>query len=200
MTDFRNNGLTPGYWKNHTEVWDGTGGDDILYAPPGLYPTDLSPDFRFETLFGISASVTFKNEGADGCFTLLEALSGGGGGKDALARHATAAFLNASREGEEEYLLWHEEIVEAVQFVFGGPGGGTYNAVYGERLINIFEFFNELQGAELVNTTEPSGDYYNSPGTRFFAEVFAAQGASYGWDDLLADPNWYSVIDPWITG
>jgi len=64
-------GLTPGYWKNHVDAWN------------GYSPTD---DFDF--VFGTNA---FTPD-----VTLLEALKLKGGGLNALARHAVAALLNAA--------------------------------------------------------------------------------------------------------
>ncbi len=72
-------GLTPGFWKNHTKVWE------------GYVKTDLVGD-----VFTIPAAF---NELADD--TLLQALKYGGGGKSigmarSLLRAGVAAVLNAS--------------------------------------------------------------------------------------------------------
>jgi hypothetical protein len=66
-------GCTPGYWKNHLEDW----------PPTGYFPSDY-----FNTVFGVSYfSPTY---------TLLDAINQGGGGILRLARHGTAALLNAA--------------------------------------------------------------------------------------------------------
>ncbi len=69
-------GCTPGYWKNtrmHYCEWDAAG---------------YSPDDDFDAMFGTN----YFNPDR----TLLEALNTGGGGYDALGRHAVAALLSAS--------------------------------------------------------------------------------------------------------
>jgi hypothetical protein len=70
-------GCTPGYWKQtqHFDSW------------VGFSPTDL-----FNAVFGVN--VTLSTGGANA--TLLQALQSGGGGINALARHAVAALLNSS--------------------------------------------------------------------------------------------------------
>lgn len=170
MTDTRNNGLTPGYWKTHTEDWNDKfpGPGDYQYA--GI---TITPDASFESLFGIQSN--FKNEGTGGDLSFSEALNGGGGGQDALARHAAAAFLNASTDGDN-YLLWQQEIIDAVQLVYSG---GAYDSIRGERLKNILEYFNELQGASLNTALNDPNDPFGLVG-------------------LVNDPNWQATIDPWI--
>ena len=63
-------GCTPGLWKNKTSLW----------------PLAFDPSDDFDLVF----DVTGLNR------TLLKALQTGGGGLDALGRHATAALLNAA--------------------------------------------------------------------------------------------------------
>jgi len=96
------NGLTPGYWKNHTEVWD----NDPLGEWDGPVPGD-----SFEDVFGVDIP------GAD--VTLLQALQTGGGQWKALNRHAVAALLNSYWLGAEsdgwDYYSEYHIIVEVVQ-------------------------------------------------------------------------------------
>lgn len=73
-----NEGLTPGFWKNHTAQWKG-----------------FSPSQTLESVFNVPDSLGLDNK------TLLQALSfsGGSGVQGAaqnLFRHAVAAILNAS--------------------------------------------------------------------------------------------------------
>ena len=68
-------GCTPGYWKNHTDPSD--------WGPTGFSPSDI-----WDTVFGVSLFGP--------TFTLLDALSQGGGGVKALGRAATAALLNGA--------------------------------------------------------------------------------------------------------
>ncbi len=77
-------GCTPGYWKNHTDSWAGTG-----YAPSQKVGSVFS---------GASAFPSLASK------TLLQALQGGGGpGLDGAAkillRAAVAALLNAAHSG-----------------------------------------------------------------------------------------------------
>jgi len=67
-------GCTPGFWKNHTEVWG---------------PTGLSPSQTLESVFDIPDSLGLDD------VTLLEALGLNGGGVNALLRHAVAGLLSA---------------------------------------------------------------------------------------------------------
>jgi hypothetical protein len=68
------NGCTPGYWRNHANRW-----------------AVVSPAHVFNATFGVGTAQT----GYGNDFTLGDAIWAGGGGVDALARHATAALLNA---------------------------------------------------------------------------------------------------------
>jgi len=89
-------GLTPGFWKNHLLAWEG-------YAPGD----------DFDTVFGVDAF--------DPDRTFLEALKAGGGGLNALGRHAVAALLNAAHP-LIDYPYTIPEIIAAVQAALS-PGG-----------------------------------------------------------------------------
>jgi hypothetical protein len=84
-------GCTPGYWKNHTGSWYG-----------------YSPTDSFDQVFGVKYF---------GSLTLLEAAGLGGGGFNALARHAVSALLNASNPNVS-YGLTTTKIIELVQQAF----------------------------------------------------------------------------------
>jgi hypothetical protein len=84
-------GCTPGFWKNHTAVWQG-------YTPGQL----------FNAVFGV---------GYNSSLTLLGALKQGGGGYAALGRQATAALLNAAH-ADVDYGLTTAQIIAAVQQAF----------------------------------------------------------------------------------
>jgi hypothetical protein len=73
VTTTGNNGCTPGYWKNHLSQW----------------PAPYAPGNSFNTTFSIGT-----NWWSNGV-SLLDAMSAGGGGSNALGRHAAAALLNA---------------------------------------------------------------------------------------------------------
>ena len=79
-----NEGCTPGYWKNHTESWAGSG-----YSPNQTVVSVFSGASAFPSLASQS---------------LLQALQGGGGpgtlgAAKILLRAATAALLNAAHPG-----------------------------------------------------------------------------------------------------
>ena len=111
-------GLTPGFWKQpqHFEFWTG-------------YNTMDS----FNAVFGVTSSY-----GDD--WTLLDALNTGGGGENALARHATAALLNAASEGVN-YLYTEAEVIAIVQDAYLTGDFKTAK--------NLLEAQNELGGIEL---------------------------------------------------
>lgn len=80
-----NQGCTPGYWKNHTDAWEG-----------------YSPSDKVGEVFDIPDCL--DDCSPLGGATLLEALSFGGGKTDCdaarlLVHHAVAALLNASHSG-----------------------------------------------------------------------------------------------------
>lgn len=89
-------GCTPGFWKNHPEDWQGTG---------------LSPNDSVEQTFGIEISQDK---------TLLQALKTGGGGQNALLRHAVAALLNSESYPDVDYKYEPHEVIDKVQDAFDG--------------------------------------------------------------------------------
>ena len=95
-------GLTPGYWKNHTEVW-GCG-----YTPETLvssvFPNAVAEYSEWDEL------------------TLLEALQlGGGPGAKGMAqnllRHAVAGLLNACPEDDVNYPASVQQVLDCVNGV-----------------------------------------------------------------------------------
>jgi hypothetical protein len=103
-------GCTPGYWKqsHHFDSW------------VGFAPTD-----KFEAVFGVNVP---------GNPTLLDALQAGGGGINALERHAVAALLNASSP-DVEYLTV-SQVIAKVQAAI------ATNTI--EQTKNELENFNQL--------------------------------------------------------
>jgi uncharacterized repeat protein (TIGR01451 family) len=104
-------GCTPGYWKQvqHFDSWTG-------YAPAT----------RFSAVF----------EGAFGTKTLLQVVSLGGGGLDALGRHTVAALLNAANP-DVDYGMTAAQVIAKFNAVYPGS-----SAAY-EALKNEFEAANE---------------------------------------------------------
>ena len=131
-------GLTPGFWKNHT-------GDGA--APLSGWPeTGLSPSARYETIFGVDVPGSAPS--------LLDALGSGSGGIAALLRHSTAALLNAANP-YIDYAYTQAQIIAMVKVAFAS---GDF-----ETPKNLFAAQNEL-GADLstpanaVTTTMISPD------------------------------------------
>ena len=91
-------GCTPGYWRNHRNAWPPTGyawGDD------------------FDTTFGVDLFTPN--------ITLGQAIWLGGGGKRKVARHATAALLNAAHP-DVDYKYTAAEVIAVVQ-AYPRPSG-----------------------------------------------------------------------------
>jgi hypothetical protein len=115
-------GLTPGFWKNHTALWSG-------------YATTQT----LESVFDVPDSLGLDDK------TLLEALSfrGGPGVKGAaqnLFRHAVAALLNAQHP-LVDYPLAVNAIVTRVNSALAGNGAAAI-----ESLKDELETYNQLGG------------------------------------------------------
>ena len=93
------NGCTPGFWKNHTNEW----------AAAGFQTTD-----SFNGTFVVNAFNPDR--------TLLEAVQSGGGGINALGRHAVAALLNAAALGASSFGLSVDQVKQMVQDAFASGG------------------------------------------------------------------------------
>jgi hypothetical protein len=107
------NGCTPGFWKNHGDLWDVT----------GFQTTD-------------SFNYTFAVRAFNPDRTLFQALKAGGGGANALGRQAVAALLNASALGAASFGLSVHQVKQLVQNAFA-PGGDI------EGTKNRFDSLNE---------------------------------------------------------
>jgi hypothetical protein len=108
-------GLTPGFWKqkHHFFAWNEYETTDNYWEVFGLTPPNSSN------------------------FTLLQALSTGGGGEKALGRHAVAALLNASSP-YVNYPFTEEQIFNMVQ--------NAYLSKDFEATKNLLEAANEAGG------------------------------------------------------
>jgi uncharacterized repeat protein (TIGR01451 family) len=97
-------GCTPGFWKNNA-----------VKKGANAWCDTYDPDDDFSDTFGISEQV-LRDKGKDVFSdpTLLEALNANGGGINALARHATAALLNACSDCID-YPMSAAGIIAAVQ-------------------------------------------------------------------------------------
>jgi len=196
MTDTTNFGRTPGFWKNHVDIW---GTLDAWFLPGQTTPQTLkiTADTSFEAVFGVN--LVFANEGAGGDLSFLEALSGGGGGINALARHATAALLNASVDedlpkfglSKDNYLLYQfEDVLLPTKLVLTSVSADRANDI--EDLKNIYDYFNNLQGYEQVAGTDVKSG--------FFADIFELEASVVGWDDFLnlSSSAQFALIDKYI--
>ena len=123
-------GCTPGYWRNHADRWVG-----------------VSPGDDFDTTFGVDL---FNPD-----ITLGAAIALGGGGINALARHATAALLNAyggvPNVGGEDCedgatVSYPYSVAEVIQLVQDAVANGTI-----EETKDLFAAANEA-GCPLCGT------------------------------------------------
>jgi hypothetical protein len=108
-------GCTPGYWKQdqHFDSWQ-------VYSP-----TD-----SFNTVFGVSGP--FPDS-----LTLLDALNQGGGGVNALGRHAVAGLLS-SINSAVDYGLTPTEVIEKTRAALNS---GNATTIEGQK--NVFAALNE---------------------------------------------------------
>ncbi len=107
-------GLSPGYWKNHPEDWD------------GIMATDSFESFFFGAPTpGLNWKVKIINGGGKEKFvtnpdiTMAQALDLTGGDAAALARQAVAAVLNV-RDEDVTYQYTEDQIVEWVSDALSG--------------------------------------------------------------------------------
>ncbi|MBN1244237.1 hypothetical protein JXA31_01425 [Candidatus Bathyarchaeota archaeon] len=123
-------GLTPGFWKNHPDLWTGYSTDDTFYDVFGVY-------------------ITINAKGNDpGIYnpTLIEAIAAQGGVNeekgvyDALARHAVAALLNAAHP-EVTYPMTEQEIIDAVAEAISNA-----DMTDAEPLKNTLDMYNNAGG------------------------------------------------------
>ena len=93
-------GCTPGFWKNNADKKDA-----VQWGPTGFSPSQL-----VSSLFSAAPPEI-------GSLTLLQGLSLGGGGEEALTRQAIAAVLNAAHP-DVDYPLTVTEIQTLVNEAF----------------------------------------------------------------------------------
>jgi len=103
-------GCTPGYWKQKQHFGNWT------------YPLDSD----FDSVFGVNFF--------DPNITLVNAVKLGGGGVEALARHAVAALLNAANPN----VAYPYSVSEVIAMVQDASATGNY-----ETVKNLFEAANE---------------------------------------------------------
>ena len=111
-------GCTPGYWKQSQHF--------------GSWTSPYTPTTTFASAFGSSAF---------GSMTMLQVLSQGGGGMNALGRHAAAALLNAASAN-----VAYDLSVAAVISRFNTAAAGSAGAIEAQK--NQFDMLNN-QGCPL---------------------------------------------------
>ncbi len=116
-------GCTPGFWKNHLEAWEDTGAhpNDDFFDFFGIELGEFAdPDFDLGN--NVQDIIGDMDQNEDQILTLLEAISAeiktshNNGWFAALARHAVAAYLNASYGLNYEFSTGY--IIEATRVVF----------------------------------------------------------------------------------
>ena len=154
-------GCTPGFWKQcqHLDAW-----------------VEYDQNDRFEGVFGVDASCDW---------TLLEALRLGGGGEQALARHAVAALLNAAHP-DIDYLYTTNQVIGMVQAAYAS---GDF-----ETTKDLFEAQNELGGFDLDSDSMEPGDYVQSDG------LIAIDAGDYDNSVARRGNEWRYVDVPGATG
>jgi hypothetical protein len=176
VTPCAGEGLTPGFWKTHS-----------IYGPAPLagWPqTGYSPDDSYNAIFGVSVP---------GNPTLLQALSTGGGGLNALLRHSTAALLNAAHPNVE-YAFTVAQVISLTQTAILS---GDANLI--ESTKNQFEQQNEL-GADLSSSTNCTptpgpGSDADTPGTA----VVVAAGDTVQFTYLVSNPGSVGLVNVVLT-
>ena len=126
-TSSTGDGCSPGFWKEHTEVW----------GPSGYAPND-----SFESVFGRDV---FSNDPS-----LLDVLNKGGGGVNALSRQAVAALLNASHP-LGGYPMTADAVIQAYEAAIDS---GDPLVIESQK--NVFDAFNNGR-CRLNEFTETTG-------------------------------------------
>jgi len=131
-------GCTPGYWKTHTERWDGAGTDDFTQS--------IQHQLSFNAVLGVVSS----QSGVPDTTTLLDAASTGGGDLTALNRHTAAALASA------DTAIFYPFSVQSVIDLYQDAVGATSGSETVPTAHKTLEFANEL-GCPLSNSWQPSG-------------------------------------------
>ncbi len=117
-------GLSPGFWKNHPGAWPTNSDGSYIFDPNQLV----------SSVFG-SAPAPYASE------TLMQAISTGGGGINALLRAAIAGLLNST----EQYLAYPQTsawVVQSVDAAIASGDAGTIN-----NLQSQLDTWDNLEGS-----------------------------------------------------
>ena len=179
-------GCTPGYWKTHPERWDGQGGDD--------FTSTVTATDSFNAAFGVTQAFS----GFPDTVSLIDAAGTGGGGLNALARHAAAALANS-----DTAILYPYDTATVISIYRDGVGADAGPETV-ESAKDLLESANEAgcplsndyQGAKVCPYCDANlsndcpcgapvgtGGCTNSTGQG--ALLQAAGSSNYGADDLV---------------
>ena len=89
-----NQGCSPGFWKNHTQLWDQASDFIVTNMPGVLGNKKFITTTNFYTYFNLPAGWASAN-GFPSTITMLGAISQGGGACKAFARHAVSSLLTS---------------------------------------------------------------------------------------------------------
>jgi hypothetical protein len=121
-------GLTPGFWKNHTRLWDGRCRGDVTRT--------IKTTSRFNAVMG----VTTTQSGVPNTATVLDVMRMGGGNLIALNRHAAAALCNA--DSPLNYMFTLAQVIALYRDAVGADvGPETIKSAHAK-----FEMANEFGG------------------------------------------------------
>ena len=128
-------GLSPGFWKNHVNCWVG-----------------YDPDDLFSDVFGVEITINSGKKDEITGPTLLEALRAKGGVNEvkgvygALARQAVAALLNVAQPGVD-YPNVEQAIIDAVKEAIENTDKSD-----AKPLKDMFDIYNNLGGGIDANS------------------------------------------------
>jgi Ca2+-binding RTX toxin-like protein len=117
-------GLTPGFWKNRLDMWPTNPDGSLVWDPYQLVSTVFGP------LPAAEADETF-----------LDALGNGGGGVDALLRHAVSALISST----DQYLAYPQSATWLVQAVNAALASGDATQI--TNLQNLLAGWNNAEGS-----------------------------------------------------
>ncbi|MDX1928945.1 MAG: SdrD B-like domain-containing protein [Pirellulaceae bacterium] len=176
VIDIGGEGLTPGFWKQtqHFYAWTAP------YSPLPVAPVGFVN--QYNAVFGLTSAQS------DPSLTLLGALQRGGGGANALGRHAVAALLNAANPNVS-YLYSVSQIISMVQNAYATS---NYDAAK-----NLLETQNTL-GADLTvgGSTSAQGpmiDADTAPG------LVVPTGAQVAFTFIVTNPGNVSLANVVVT-
>lgn len=135
---------TPGFWKNHSSSGWGA------YGVSGY-----TPGGSFVDAFGLGSgySIDFDTKLAGNQDTLLNALSAGGGGVNALARSGTAALLNAASDEAGSGINYIINDIDALKIGIAEVYGAGWTQVQFDSVLATLDIIDS-NNDNRIGTTE----------------------------------------------